>query len=463
MSLTPGHILVIDDDPDVLTAANLLLKRRFSTVVTETRPEHIPALLHERGWDLVLLDMNFGAGANDGAEGLYWLEQITRLQPTTSVILMTAFGAVETAVKAMKHGAADFILKPWHNERLLTTLHNALRLQASEQALGQLQARSRELGGSNSVPGLIGTSAAMQTVYRYIERAGPTDANVLLQGENGTGKELVARALHQASPRAHEVFVSVDLGAVNENLFESELFGHKRGAFTGAVADRCGRLQAAHGGTLFLDEVANLPLNMQTKLLSVLEQRVVVPVGSNAPVPIDVRVISATNASLPELIKEGRFREDLLYRLNTVQIALPPLRDRRSDIPLLLRHYLALYCGKYKFATKVVDDEILKALLAYRWPGNVRELRHAVERAVIMSPGDKLELHELLPVSAPASSTNAESAGTPHELQTLDLDSLERQAIVTALKRHNGNVSHAARSLGITRTSLYRRMEKHGL
>jgi DNA-binding NtrC family response regulator len=463
MSLTPGYILVIDDDPDVLTAANLLLKRRFSHVVTQTRPEHIPALLQDHGWDLILLDMNFAPGASDGQEGLHWLEQISRLQPGAAVILMTAYGAVETAVKAMKHGAADFILKPWHNERLLTTLNNSLRLRASEQELGQLQARSRELGGNNATPGLIGTSPAMQSVYRYIERAGPTDANVLLQGENGTGKELVARALHQASRRAQEVFVSVDLGSVNENLFESELFGHKKGAFTGAVQDRCGRLQAAHGGTLFLDEVSNLPLGLQSKLLSVLEQRVVLPVGSNVPVPIDVRVISATNVALPELVREGRFREDLLYRLNTVQIALPPLRDRRSDIPLLLKHYLEHYCNKYKFAVKKVDDAMLEALMAYRWPGNVRELRHAVERAVIMSPGDKLELHELLPAgAAPQPDARGE---TTHgaELQTLDLDNLERQAIVTALKRHGGNVSQAARSLGITRTSLYRRMEKHGL
>ncbi|MDR0780055.1 MAG: sigma-54 dependent transcriptional regulator [Pseudomonadales bacterium] len=463
MSLTPGHILVIDDDPDVLTAANLLLKRRFSHVVTETRPERIPALLQEHGWDLVLLDMNFALGASDGQEGLYWLEQITRLQSGAAVILMTAFGAVETAVKAMKHGAADFILKPWHNERLLTTINNVLRLRASEQELGHLQARSRELSGSNTAPGLIGTSPAMQAVYRYIERVGPTDANVLLQGENGTGKELMARALHQASRRAQEVFVSVDLGSVNENLFESELFGHKKGAFTGAAQDRCGRLQAAHGGTLFLDEIANLPLGLQSKLLSVLEQRVVLPVGSNTPVPIDVRVISATNAVLPDLVREGRFREDLLYRLNTVQIALPPLRERRSDIPLLLKHYLEFYCNKYKVTLKQVDDAVLDALMAYRWPGNVRELRHAVERAVIMGSDERVELHDLLPSGATA--TRDSHSETPHnpELQTLDLDSLERQAIVTALKRHGGNVSQAARELGITRTSLYRRMEKHGL
>jgi Response regulator containing CheY-like receiver, AAA-type ATPase, and DNA-binding domains len=460
MSLTPGHILVIDDDPDVLTAANLLLKRRFSRVVTETRLEQLPRLLQEQGWDLVLLDMNFALGANDGSEGLYWLEQITRLQPSAAVILMTAYGAVETAVKAMKHGAADFILKPWHNERLLTTITNTLRLRASEQAIGHLRARSRELGNSGSAPGLIGTSPAMQAVYRYIERAGPTDANVLLQGENGTGKELVARALHQASQRAEEVFVSVDLGAVNEQLFESELFGHRKGAFTGAVADRCGRLQAAHGGTLFLDEVANLPLSLQSKLLSVLEQRVVFPVGSNTPVPIDVRVISATNASLPQLVREGRFREDLLYRLHTVEITLPPLRERRSDIPLLLEHYVAHYCHKYKFPAKKIDDAVTQALMNYRWPGNVRELRHAVERAVIMSGDDKLSLQELLPGGTTARDALQRETG---ELQTLDLESLERQAIVAALKRHDGNVSQAARSLGITRTSLYRRMEKHGL
>ncbi|MDR2213384.1 MAG: sigma-54 dependent transcriptional regulator [Pseudomonadales bacterium] len=464
MPLNPAQLLVIDDDRDVLTAANLLLKRRFSQVLTETQPERIPALLHERNWDLILLDMNFALGASDGQEGLYWLQEIMRLQPGATVILMTAYGAVETAVKAMKLGAADFILKPWHNERLLTTIGNTLRLRASEQELGQLQAQRRELGGGGGTD-MIGTAPAMQMVYRYIERAAPTDANVLLQGENGTGKELVARALHQGSPRAREVFVSVDLGSINENLFESELFGHKKGAFTGAAQDRCGRLQAAHGGTLFLDEVANLPLPLQSKLLSVLEQRVVLPVGSNTPMPIDVRVISATNASLPALVREGLFREDLLYRLNTVQIALPPLRERRSDIPLLLKHYLEHYCNKYKFALKQLDENLLDALMDYRWPGNVRELRHAVERAVIMSPGDKLELHELLPSASAAPVRGLDEPAAPRNAEplTLDLDSLERQAIINALKHHGGNVSHAARSLGLTRTSLYRRMEKHGL
>jgi len=457
MSLTPGHLLVIDDDPDVLTAAALLLKRRFSKVVTESQPQRIPELLQTSGWDLILLDMNFSAGARNGEEGLYWLEQITRLQPSAAVILMTAYGGVETAVQAMKRGACDFVLKPWHNERLLATLHNAQRLRASEQALGQWQARGRELTATTQSPSLIGTSPAMQAVYRYIERAGPTDANVLLHGENGTGKELVARALHQASQRAGEVFVSVDLGAVNEQLFESELFGHKRGAFTGAHADRCGRLQAAHGGTLFLDEIGNLPLPLQSKLLSVLEQRVVVPVGSNAPVPIDVRLISATNMALPELVRQGRFREDLLYRLNTVQITLPPLRERTSDIPLLLDHFLEHYCNKYKFPLRQIGQETREAAARYPWPGNVRELRHAVERAVIMSAGERLETHELLPVNPPAQAVLQTAPST------LDLDSLEKQAIIAALKQHGGNVSHAARSLGLTRASLYRRMEKHGL
>ena len=456
-----GNILVIDDDPDVLGAAQLLLKRHFAQVRTDTDPQALPRLLAEQDWDLVLLDMNFGIGANSGSEGLQWLAEVKRLQPDLPVILMTAYGAVDTAVRAMKQGAIDFVLKPWHNERLLTTIRNALRLSESEQEVSRLKAREQALAPSAAGDMLIGQSPAMRQVFRLIERAAPTDANVLILGANGTGKELVARELWKRSLRKHEVFVSVDLGAVSESLFESELFGHRKGAFTGAVSDRIGRLQAATGGTLFLDEIGNLPLHMQNKLLTVLEQRQIIPVGSNKPVSIDVRLVCATNMPLERMVQEGSFREDLYYRINTVEIQLPTLAERPQDIVPLLEHYLAYYARKYRMPARRVSPGARATLLAHAWPGNVRELRHAAERAVIMGAEDELTASELLPSVAAASAPpgQADAAAMP----TLNLEELERDAVATALRHHGGNISKAARALGITRTALYRRMEKHGL
>jgi DNA-binding NtrC family response regulator len=484
-----GHLLVVDDDPDVLTAAQLLLKRHYAQVVVAEDPSKIPSYLAQQHWDLILLDMNFALGANSGEEGLHWLGKILAQQPGVSVILMTAYGAVDTAVKALKQGAIDFVLKPWHNERLLTTVANALQLQASRAEVQLLKSRERELLPNKPSSALIGSSLVIQNVQSSIARVAPTLANVLILGENGTGKEVVAQEIHRLSARANEVLISVDMGAVTESLFESELFGHKKGAFTGANTDRIGRFQAASGGTLFLDEIGNLPLHLQAKLLSVLEQRQVLPVGANTPVPIDVRLLCATNMPLRKMVKDGTFREDLLYRINTVELTLPPLRERGDDLGLLLNHFIELYARKYNLPKRKLTLDALQKLSSYRWPGNIRELRHAVERAMIMGSSEQMQANELLfntaePEAEAASvsaSAGLNSAGlNSSEIKSaeinsseinsseinsaeLNLDKVEQSAIEQALRKHKGNISHAATELGITRTSLYRRMEKYGL
>ncbi len=462
MAEKPGAILVIDDDPDVLTAAQLLLKRHYGLVAVDEDPAKLPGLLDSRAWDVILLDMNFALGANSGEEGLRWLAQILDRQPSALVILMTAYGAVDTAVKAIKQGAIDFVLKPWHNERLLTTVATAMRLRESREQVKHLKSRERELAPVAPASGIIGESSQMRDVQAAVARVAPTTANVLILGENGTGKEVIAQEIHRQSARSSDVLISVDLGAVAESLFESELFGHKKGAFTGATTDRIGRFQAASGGTLFLDEIGNLPLHLQGKLLSVLEQRQVLPVGANTPVPIDVRLICATNMPLRRMVKDGTFREDLLYRINTVEINLPPLRERTGDIPLLLTHFIDFYARKYNLPKRKVTLDALDKLAAYRWPGNVRELRHAVERAMIMGSTEQLQAHELLfsAVDADAGPANAADDGGT---EALNLDKVEQATIEKALRKHAGNISHAAKELGITRTSLYRRMEKYGL
>lgn len=472
-----GRVLIVDDDADILVAARLLLKREGILCHTEAQPDRIPQLMKDGQFDAVLLDMNFAIGANTGREGFQWLKRIVEIDPTLSVVLITAYGDVGTAVEAMKQGAADFVLKPWQNERLVATLSSALKLTASKREAQTADARSKELASVLDGPpqAVVGTSAPMQRVFQLIDRAAPTEANVLILGENGTGKEVIARELHRRSNRADRVFVSVDLGAVTETLFESELFGHKKGAFTDAKDDRVGRLVAANGGTLFLDEIGNLPLYLQAKLLTVLERREVVPVGGTKPMPIDVRLISATNMAPAQLGREDVFRQDLLYRINTVELTLPPLRDRADDIPALLEHFIGIYARKYNMPRKRVSSDALARLMAYRWPGNVRALRHAVERAMILSPGDVLEGEDFSlpstagqPPLAPAPAIAAPPDGGGHgdpalTLDTFDLEAVEREVIRRALEKHQGNISHTAHELGITRTSLYRRMEKHGL
>jgi len=438
-------ILVVDDDPDVLTAARLLLRQHFDRVLTTTDPEEIETLMRGSPIDVFLVDMNFAIGRNSGAEGLRWLERILRLDPDAVVVLMTAFGDLNVAVRAMREGAADFVLKPWQNDKLVATLSVAAKLR---------QARTRVSALSVAPPAdeMIAGSAKMRAVLDVISKVAPTDANVLIRGENGTGKELVARALHRQSRRAGNVLVTVDLGAIAESLFESELFGHMKGAFTDAVSDRAGRLQAADGGTLFLDEIGNLPLPLQTKLLRVLENREVLPLGSDRPVPIDVRLVSATNRPLDRLVADGDFREDLLYRINTIEVSLPPLRERQEDLPALVSHFVRVYARRYGLAEKPVTAAALDALRRHRWPGNVRELSHAVERALILADDDELD-------SGDFRLARGEERGS----QSLNLEQNERRIVTRAIEEAGGNISHAAAALGITRAALYRRIEKFGL
>lgn len=453
--------VVVDDDPDIALAARLVLRGEFAEIVTLTHPEALMPLLERAAPDVILLDLNFERGATDGAEGIRWLPLILAKDPDAAIVIITAHGGLTIAVDAIKRGAADFVTKPWTNERLVATARSAAALNASKRATRTQRGRAVELATPAGDMPLLGTSAAMRRVDMLIDRAAPTDANILILGENGTGKELVARELHRRSRRGAEAMVSVDLGAVSESLFEAELFGHAKGAFTDAKAERVGRLQAGNGGTVFLDEIGNLPLHLQPKLLTALERREVTPVGANRAVPIDIRLISATNLSLDRLGQEEVFRQDLLYRLNTVEIELPPLRQRRDDIPLLLDHYIAFYERKYGTPRRSLGHEVVAPLCAYDWPGNVRSLRHATERAVILAEGDHYRLEDF-PLPRRSATENV-SLPRLAASDDLNLDRAERHIVERALVKHGYNISLAAAELGLTRTSLYRRMEKHGL
>jgi len=413
-------------------------------------------LLGREDFGVVLLDMNYSDGANRGEEGYHWLQQIRSNYPQVVVVMMTAFGDVDTAVSAIKQGASDFVLKPWHPEKLLATLASAIELHQSRRQVAHLQGANRELQESTADGSpILGVSPAMQNIMRVVDRSATTDANILITGENGAGKEVLAREIHRRSGRGDQLFMSIDLGTLAEELFESELFGHCKGAFTGAASDRIGRLQAADGGTLFLDEIGNLPLHMQSKLLTALEQRQVVPVGSNKAVAFDVRVISATNMPRQLLNDASHFRQDLLYRINTVEIHVPSLRERREDIPILAAHFLQTFGKKYQKPNMSLGSDALEQLLRNPWKGNVRELRHVLERAVIMAGDEVLGAGDVL--VAPV------GAGGEPETPTRNLEQMERNLITQTLKEQQGNISRAARELGITRASLYRRMEKFGI
>jgi len=427
-------------------------------VHTEKNPESVPPLLKNDNYDVIFLDMNFAKGATSGEEGFQWLDAILEIDPNAVVVLITAYGDVEMAVRAIKEGATDFILKPWQNERLIATLSTALNLRQSRTEAKNLRSKQQQLSQDLDQPfhEFVGKSPAMQKVFSDIQKVAQTDANVLILGENGTGKELVARELHRQSPRAEEIFIGVDMGALSETLFESELFGHVKGAFTDARGDRAGRFEVASGGTLFLDEIGNLPLTLQAKLLTVIENRKVIRLGSNKPIEIDVRLICATNMDIHEMVSQNKFRQDLLYRINTVEIRIPPLRERIKDIPLLAEHFLSIYSKKYQKSINKISPSTLKRLEKYKWPGNVRELQHAIERAVIMS-----ESRTLHPSDFFFSST--ESKGDSLEYEDLNLSGIEKLAIHKALSKYSGNISQAAKELGISRASLYRRMEKYGL
>ena len=448
--------VVVDDDPDIALAARLALRDLFREIATLSSPQELGPFLKARSPDAILLDLNFERAATDGSEGLDYLARIMSADPEAAVVIITAHGAVSTAVEAIKRGASDFVAKPWSNERLAATVRSAASLRRSKLEARLERGRASELTHGGETP-LLGDSEAMQRVRTLIDRAAPTDANVLILGENGTGKEIVAREIHLKSRRGDKPLLSIDLGATSESLFESELFGHIKGAFTGATSDRMGRLKAADNSTLFLDEIGNLPLHLQPKLLTALEQRQVVPVGSNRSLSIDVRLVAATNLSSDRLADESRFRQDLLFRLNTIEINLPPLRERRDDIPLLLDHYLKQYERKYDRPARLVPADVMDILIKHDWPGNVRALRHAAERAVIMADGTSYRLEDFPLPSRPEVSLLPSMSGS------LNLDQLERQMIERALRMHHFNISLAAGELGLSRGALYRRMEKHGL
>ncbi len=453
-----GKILAVDDNQDILFALKLLLRPEVERIETLSGPEHIPEMMAEENWDVILLDMNFTKDAISGQEGFDWLEKILLIDPQAVVVFITAYGDAEKAVKAIKSGATDFVLKPWQNEKLLATINSALKLRKSRIEADQLRQKQREISAVLDQPftDFIGQSPEMMQVFNTIKKVAATDANVLILGENGTGKELVARAIYRNSLRKDEVFISVDLGSITETLFESELFGHEKGAFTDARTMKQGRFEIASGGTLFLDEIGNLSSQMQTKLLTVIERREVTRVGANKSLPVDVRLICATNNDIHKDVAEGRFRQDLLYRINTVEIQLPPLRERTGDIPILADHFLGIYSRKYRKNIRGLLAGAMKKLQHYKWPGNVRELQHAIERAVIMSEGDMLGPDDFI-------LTSQAHAGNELEFESFDLDEIEKTVIKKVLKQYQGNITQAAQELGLTRTSLYRRMEKHGL
>jgi len=453
-----GKILIVDDDVDVLQAAKLFLKQHVEQVRTEKDPAQIPSLLRQENYDVILLDMNFAREVSSGQEGFFWLDKILTLDPAAVVILITAYGDIDLAVRAIKEGASDFVMKPWQNEKLLATVSAALSLRSSRFEAENLRWRQRQLSDDLDHPfhDFIGESEGMRRVFATIEKVAATDANVLICGENGTGKELVARALHRHSGRAGEIFLAVDMGAIAENLFESELFGHVKGSFTDARNDRVGRIELASGGTLFLDEVSNLTLALQAKLLRVIETREVIRLGANKPVTVDIRLICATNMPIDELIGANKFRQDLLYRINTVEIRLPPLRDRCEDLPLLTRHFADLFCRKYQKNLKTIPEATLKKLTKYPWPGNIRELKHAIERAVILSDAPALQPSDFPFAPAP-------SGGDELVLKELNLEQAEETLLRRALSKHQGNISQAAKDLGLTRAALYRRLQKYGI
>ncbi len=402
--------------------------------------------------------MNFTRDVSSGMEGFHWLEQIQKLDPSAVVVLITAYGDAEMAVKAIKAGATDFVLKPWQNEKLLATVSSAINLHQSRLEVDNLKSRQKQLSADldYAYHDFIGACEPMKKVFETINKVALTDANILILGENGTGKELVARALHRNSNRSDEIFLAVDMGAISGTIFESELFGHLKGAFTDAREDRAGRFEVASGGTLFLDEIGNLPIALQAKLLAVLENRKVTRVGANIARPIDIRLICASNMPLSDMVESRDFRQDLMYRINTVEIKLPPLRERLDDIILLAEHFLEIYCRKYNKVLKELSSAAHKRLKKYHWPGNVRELQHAIERAVIMSDSNRLQPEDFF---------FSGNAARPNSLafESFNLEEIEKIVIEKILKKYDGNISHAADELGLTRTSLYRRMQKHDL
>jgi DNA-binding NtrC family response regulator len=450
MNLKNASILIVDDDTDVLTAVRLLLKTEVAEVVTEKNPENLRSIIQKRSFDLVLLDMNFTSSINTGNEGIYWLNKIREMGCKAAVIMITAYGDIDLAVRSLKEGAADFVVKPWHNEKLLQTMKDAL--QKSNRKTDSSTPYSSKLDAS-----IIGNSEVMQQLFHKVEKIAPTDANILILGENGTGKDLIAKAIHDHSLRKSGPFIKVDVGALTESLFESELFGHKKGAFTDAREDRMGRFEAANGGTLFLDEIGNITLQQQAKLLTALQNRTITRLGSNEQIPVDIRLICATNLPLSELANEHRFRKDLIYRINTVEITMPPLRKRENDVILLARHFANIYASKYLKSSIEFDAKAMDKLKSYSYPGNVRELQYSVERAVIMAEGSTLTDTDII------FSPLENAAMRQEDDDDLKLSTIEKNTILRVIEKNQGNITKAAKELGLTRTALYRRLSKYDI
>jgi two-component system, NtrC family, response regulator HydG len=441
-----GSILIIDDDRDVLDALRVLLEDEFEEIVVESNANRITGMI-PKAYDVILLDMNFSAGINSGNEGLFWLSRIKEKNANAFIVMMTAYGNIDLAVEALKRGANDFVLKPWDNDKMIATLRAGLALRKVNTAA---VTRSNFTNASF----IKGSSQVMQELHEQINRVAPTDASVLILGENGTGKEIIAREIHRLSKRKDHGFFSVDMSALPSTLFESELFGHKKGAFTDARSDRTGRFVEANGGTLFLDEIGNLPIAQQAKLLTTLQQREVTPVGANEKIPFDIRLLTATNAALPERVEEGSFRQDLYYRINTITLHVPPLRERDEDIVLLANHFLRQYVSTYEKSEMHFHDDVKRALREYGWPGNVRELQHTVEKAVILSHTEVITAEQLnLSISSKTTSL----------LGNRRLDDIEKEALIQSLSAHGGNIVHAAKALGITRQTFYNKMKKYGI
>ena len=451
MILKKAKILIVDDDPDVLTAVKLLLKKEVHEIITEKNPENLHALFQRNAIDLVLLDMNYNSAINTGNEGIYWLRKIKEWKPTVCVIMITAYGDIDIAVRSLKEGANDFIVKPWHNEKLIDTIKDLLDKKEG------VKSPVTSLKGKAGTTSILGESDVMLDIFHKVKKIAPTDANILLLGENGTGKDLMAKAIHEQSLRAKFPFIKVDVGALTDTLFESELFGHKKGAFTDAREDRQGRFEEAQGGTLFLDEIGNISLQQQAKLLTVLQNRQVTRLGTNKAVDIDIRLICATNLPIHELANETRFRKDLIYRINTVEITMPPLRRRKEDIEILARHFADLYAGKYMKPAVDFDLAALQKLTLYAYPGNVRELQYAIERAVIMADEPIIKAEDLL------FSILETQADPTAEHDNVPLSAMEKNAILRVIDKHSGNITKAAKELGLTRTALYRRLSKYDI
>lgn len=450
--MAEGNLLIVDDNPGALSALKLFLQHEFRVVMTLKKPDMIPEILETNPVDIILLDMNYSAGVNTGSEGLFWLKKIKELNADIEVVMFTAYGDVGIAVKALKMGAADFVLKPWENEKLLATLKSALRLRNSRIEINHLKQREQSLkeNFSPDVPVIIGSSPAMLHVMEIVAKVASTDANILITGENGTGKEVIAKEIHRRSSRASELMVSVDMGTITESLFESELFGHVKGSFTDAKQDRIGKFQLADKSTLFLDEIGNLSLSLQSKLLTVLQSRTVVPVGSNKAIPIDIRLLSATNCPIEKMVSEKTFREDLMYRLNTIHINVPPLRERGDDIEWLAAHFLKQFEKKYRKKNMRLDSAAIRKLKRYPWPGNVRELQHTIEKAVILASKDIL---------GPDDFEFKEDFSNLNE-DMFTLEQMEQRLITAALSKHHDNLTLAARQLGISRQTLYNKIKR---